>query len=181
MERNSAGFWTRVTAFGIDYLVIVAYAAILFLVTRLFSTADTNQVAAQVFQNPALFDLFAFLTLVLQVALYFALCECSMYQATWGKKRLRLCVTTLDGRRISLPRSLARSGMKFLPWQIAHSSLFHIPGWPTAVQQIPPGALAGFGIAWLLVGSYLVLLAFSASHRTLYDRLARTIVVRSKR
>ncbi len=178
MERNSAGFWARLAAFGLDYLVMAAYAAALFLVTRLFSTANTNRVTAELFQNPALFDLFAFLTLVLPVTLYFALCECSARQVTWGKQRMHLYVTTLDGGRISLPRSLARSAIKFLPWQIAHTSLFHIPGWPLAVQQIPPGALVGFGISWLLAGSYLVLLAFSRSHRTTYDLVVGTKVIK---
>ena len=49
---------------------------------------------------------------------------------------------------------------------------------PLRVQQLAYGALVGFGITWLLAGSYLILLATSRSHRTLYDRLAGTKVVK---
>ncbi len=177
---ETAGFWLRAAAFVLDYAVVAAYAGALFLVTRLFPAAEVSRAANEFLRSPALFDLFAFLILVMPVTLYFALCESSVRQATWGKRRLRLRVTSSEGARIRLPRSLVRSGLKFLPWQIAHTSLFHIPGWPFAVHQIPPGALAGLGIASLLVVSYLVMLAFDRSHRTPYDRVAGTQVTRSR-
>src|ERR1700678_1757090 len=41
--------------------------------------------------------------------LYWALCESSAWQATLGKKALRIIVTDLEGRRISFGRAVGRS------------------------------------------------------------------------
>ena len=67
--------------------------------------------------------------------------------------------------------------MEFLPWQIAHTCLFHIPGWPLAPGAPPAWVIAGFGLVWLLVISYLATLGLSKSHRTPYDRLAGSKVL----
>ena len=109
--------------------------------------------------------------MVLPVILFFALQEGSARQGTWGKRKLGLRVTRLDGRPLPLGRALVRSFAKFLPWQIAHTCIFHIPGWP------PGWAIAGFGVVRLLVISYLATLGLSKSHRTPYDRLAGSKVL----
>ncbi len=180
MRQASAGFWPRAAAFGLDYLVICAYIAFLVLATWLASLTGISKAFTGVFTSLVLFDLFAFCTLTLPVILYFTLSECSEQQGTWGKRIMHLRVTDLEGERIGLARSLARSALKFLPWQIAHTSLFHIPGWPLDVQEIPTGPVIGFGIVWFLALSYLFLLAFDKLHRTPYDWLSGTMVERIK-
>ena len=180
MTGSSGSAWRRLAAFGLDYLVIAAYVVVLTLV----SVTVTSQLSGpnpQSRTHPWLFDLLAFATLVLPVVLYFALSEASRYQSTWGKRRMGLVAITIGGQRLSTGRSLARSVVKFLPWQLAHTSLFHIPGWPGAVETIPGMAAAGLWVASLLATASVASLFVFADRRTLYDRLAGTAVVMRSR
>jgi uncharacterized RDD family membrane protein YckC len=170
-----AGFKPRIMAFLIDYVIIIGYILVLTGVTLLLLTVFPALKSGTIFANPYASDFLAFVTLVLPVLLYFALFESSAWQATPGKRRMRLKVTNLAGERISLWRAVVRAAVKLLPWQVAHTSLFHIPGWPLAVVDFPAGAAVGFGIVWVLVGVYLVMLA--TTHRPPYDLAAGSIVI----
>jgi uncharacterized RDD family membrane protein YckC len=160
----------RLAAFAWDYLVIAAYALVLSAISSLIWSRLSGRIPGGE-GNPWLYDLLAFTTLVLPVILYFAFSEASRAQATWGKRRTGLRVVSLEGTRLTISRSLLRSALKFLPWQIAHTSLFHIPGWPMAPETVPASATAGFIVSFALVAVYLVTLA-RADGRTAYDRAA---------
>jgi uncharacterized RDD family membrane protein YckC len=166
----------RLAAFGWDYLIIAAYIVVLtatsFLARRQFGDFVNPDRS-----NPGLYDLVAFLTLVLPVVLYFALSEASAAGATWGKRRMGLGVRASSGSMLTVQQSLVRSATKFLPWQIAHTCLFHIPGWPLAATAPPAWVIAGFAVVFVLVGAYLSGLLFSRTGLTPYDRAARTRVV----
>ncbi len=181
ISAQQAGLRPRLLAFALDYLLIAAYATALAAVTVAASESPLRSGLATLVATPASRDAVAFVTMVLPVILYFALQEGSARQGTWGKRRLGLRVTALGGGRLPLGRALLRSGVKFLPWQIAHTCLFHFPGWPLAPAEPPPGVIAGFGLVWLLVLGYLAPLAFGKSHRTPYDRLAGSAVVFGQR
>ncbi len=96
---------------------------------------------------------------------------------TRGKRRMGLAVISAAGDRLGTGRSVLRSTVKFLPWQIAHTSLFHIPGWPAAVDVIPATATAGLWLSSTLAAASVASLFIFADGRTLYDRLAGTRVV----
>jgi uncharacterized RDD family membrane protein YckC len=177
MSYKFAGFLPRLAAFMLDYLIIVAYMIFLTLITALLFNLGGQSIAIAISGNPYLFDLFAFLTLVLPVILYFALGECSPKQATWGKRKLKLSVCAMNGKRLSWRQSCIRSIIKFLPWQIAHTSIFHIRGWPLHAQPISIGSIFGFTLVSLLVGLYLVTVLFTKAHRTPYDWLSQAVVV----
>src|SRR5215510_660428 len=109
-----AGFLQRITAFLLDYVIILIYLAtitlLVWLLNSLFSTNDL------LFADRVRAQFVGFLLITLPVALYFASSESSNSQATWGKQRMRLKVTDYDGARISFGRSLARTVLKFIPW-----------------------------------------------------------------
>ncbi|MGN6359584.1 MAG: RDD family protein, partial [Thermomicrobiales bacterium] len=116
-----------------------------------------------------------FVSLTLPVMLYFAAQEAAPAGATLGKRALGLRVVTALGDRVSFGRALLRAGVKFLPWEIAHTALWHTPVWPANAR---PAARhwAGYGLALTLAGWYVGAL-FTGSRRPLYDRLAGTQVV----
>jgi len=174
---QSAGLRPRLFAFALDYLLIAAYVIVLTAVALLAASTPLRGLLAPLLATPASRDAVTFLSLVLPVILYFALQEGSARQGTWGKRKLGLRVTGLDGRRLPLGRALVRSLAKFLPWQIAHTCLFHIPGWPLAPGAPPAWVIAGFGLVWLLAISYLAMLGLSKSQRAPYDRLAGSKVL----
>ena len=112
-----------------------------------------------------------------RVSLYFTLQESSVRQATWGKRKLGLCVVTATGDRLSRTRAFIRALVKLLPWQLAHTSIYHIPGWPLAPEDLTPFSMVGLILVWVLVGSYALSALISKTHRTPYDWVSGAYVV----
>ncbi len=164
----------RSLAFGLDYLPIAAYLVVLVAagatLTRLSPSAEDA-----LFGGPLRGEAAGFLLVTAPVLLYFALSEASSRQATWGKRRLGLAVSDLDGRRLTRPRSVARSALKFIPWELAHACI-----WQIAFADDPssPVFTVGFTLVWVLVGANVVALLAGPTRRTVYDRLAGTVVFR---
>ncbi len=125
VHAQAASLRPRVLAFALDYIQIAAYATVLAAVTFVAAASPLQRTLAVLLATPASRDAVAFVTVVLPVILYFALQEGSARQATWGKRKLGLRVTGLDGGQLSLGRALVRSGAKFLPWQIPHLPVPH--------------------------------------------------------
>lgn len=171
-----AGLWSRCKAFGVDYLFIAAYLIALTGVVSGLRLTPLRSVLATWYVNPYSAQLTDSLLFDLPVILYFALCEASPWQATLGKRRIGLRVETSAGSRLSLPRALARIVLKFLPWEIAHTSLWHTPGWPLHSQ---PTALnyCAYASVYVLAGLYVVTMLTSRTRQPLYDRITRTRVV----
>jgi len=166
------GLGERVLAFGYDYLIIFAYLILLGIATVIGMQFASSEAWSLFFEDPFRADLIAFLVTVLPVSLYFAVSESSSAQATWGKRKRGLILVDTHGNRLSLGRALARSILKFLPWQIAHTSLFNIPGWPLSTGEMPFWVTVGLASMWILVGIYVVTLIVSKQNQTLYDRLS---------
>jgi uncharacterized RDD family membrane protein YckC len=177
-EIQYAGFGRRLKAFAFDYIPIAAYIITLFGVT-MGVTWMMNALGRPLRwpENPLVGDLIAFITLVLPVILYFTLQESSSRRATWGKRKTGLLVVNERSERLTFGRALLRSFLKFLPWQIAHTSLFHWEGLPFAPAEPAPMVMVGFGLVYLLVGIYIASALISKQHRTPYDWAAGSSVI----
>lgn len=160
-------------AFAADYVAIATYVAL--LTAAGMALRDTAALAA-LFARPARAHAMGFLTLTLPVMLYFAAFESAGMQATPGKRLLGLVVATADGDRIGFLRAFGRSTLKFVPWELSHALLWRIPRGADG-GSLPGWIVAGFVVVWALVLAYLVGLFRGPSNRTLYDRLAGTIVL----
>jgi uncharacterized RDD family membrane protein YckC len=167
----------RIAAFLLDYLIITAYIIVLIAVSVLLGFGPLRTTFQGLFANPNSGEISAFLLLVLPVILYFALFECSSWQATWGKRKIGIYVTNMQGERLSLGRSLVRSFIKFLPWELAHACLWRIPGWPLDPQTPPLIISTGLVLVWVIVGAYVISMLISKKHQTLYDMIAGSHVV----
>lgn len=111
------------------------------------------------------------MVLTLPVWLYFALTEGSAWQASVGKKVRGLQVSQVDtGERLTWGQSLWRSGIKFLPWELAHTFVWRIGVWPDGVTY------AGTSVALLLMVLFIAPLFFSPARQTVWDRVAGTAV-----
>jgi uncharacterized RDD family membrane protein YckC len=172
-----ANVWQRIGAFLLDYLIIAAYIVLLVIISFGLGFGPLRSVFRAMFADPNSSEFSAFLLLVLPVILYFALLECSSWQATWGKRKMGLCVIDTYGVRLSFPRSLVRSLFKFVPWELTHACLWRIPGWPLAPTTPSPIITAGLVLAWILVAAYLVSMLVSKKHQALYDWITGTYVI----
>lgn len=90
-EAPYAGFWKRFAALLIDLILIGVISYLLWFITPSLALAG-----------------------ILIGWLYSTVMESSRFLGTLGKKLLRLQVVDLDGERLSLPRSAARSTAKLL-------------------------------------------------------------------
>jgi hypothetical protein len=70
-----------------------------------------------------------------------------------------------------------REALRFLPWELSHAIIWRLALSATK-NSFPAWAGAGFALVYLLVFAYLVTLFFGSQHRTLYDRLAGSLVMR---
>jgi uncharacterized RDD family membrane protein YckC len=174
MTQSYAGLWVRVWAFAFDYVVIALYLVVI-TVLSLTLGAVFPDIPRILFGNPLSGQVSSFFAITLPVTLYFALLESSAWQATWGKRRKRLKVIRADGGRLSRIRSLGRTLLKFIPWELAHTCI-----WQVSFAPQEPSALitAGFVLVWILVGANVLSLSISKSHQTLYDKITEAYVVR---
>ena len=172
-----AGFGQRLVAFLLDYIVISIYIVLLVALSFGIGATPWGDGFVRLFANPISAEVTAFLLLVLPVVLYFAFFETSARQGTWGKQRLGLRVTDERGERISFGKSLLRSLLKFLPWELTHLCLWNIPGWPMNVGEVPPWIVAGLSLVWVIVFAYAASLLLSKTSQTIYDRIAGTLVL----
>src|SRR6185503_15972551 len=137
-SKSYAGFWQRVKAFALDYIIILFYLAAL---TSFFLLINSlSGVTEWLFSDRIRAQLTGFFLITLPVALYFAFGESSAQQATWGKKRMGLIVTDPEGARINFWRSLARTFLKFIPWELSHTLL-----WEISFQSLANSALINYG------------------------------------
>jgi uncharacterized RDD family membrane protein YckC len=171
-------FAKRLKAFAFDYLIICGYIIILVAVTLVVvKTTGFMGLALHWPENPLVADLIAFVTLVLPIILYFTLQESSSKQATWGKEKTGIRVVNIYGGTLTRAQAFTRSLVKLIPWQIAHTCLYHIPGWPLTVTVVPLGVIAGFVLLYVLVGIYFASALISKKHRTPYDWVAGAYVI----
>jgi uncharacterized RDD family membrane protein YckC len=174
-----AGLAIRLLAIVIDYVVVIAgYLALIFIAGRV-AAAQAPSLLPRLFQtNAVTAEVSGFFLMTLPISAYFALSESSCFQATLGKRWLGLRIVDRAGARISLGRSVARTTLKFVPWELAHAGTWQLefsPADPSTSGQV------AIGITWLLVGMAIWSLLRTATHQTWYDRLAGTLVVHAVR
>jgi RDD family. len=110
----------RIAAFAVDYVFIAAYLLVVVGAGALLRLVATG-LAANLFADPLRAELIGFLTLTVPVSLYFVIGEASPAGATWGKRRMGLRVVTSRGARLTLGRSVLRTSLKFVPWELTHA------------------------------------------------------------
>ncbi len=118
-----APFKLRIYAFLLDYILIAAYGILVlgslsFLFGSYFPSLFSN--------SPVTAQLTGFLVMTLPVSLYFILSEHSKWQGTWGKRKMGVRVVDASGRRIDMSRSIIRTAIKFLPWEVAHFCIWRL-------------------------------------------------------
>jgi uncharacterized RDD family membrane protein YckC len=168
--------WRRVAAWLLDYLVILGYLIVLTATSLGALSSPAASMFSSALTMPITAELVGFLTLTGPVILYFALCEASTWQATLGKRALGVVVVGPGGTRLPFGRTIVREVVRFLPWEMAHALI-----WPLAVpphKEPLPVTIGGFAVVYLLVFVYLISLFVGAQHRTVYDRIAGSRVMR---
>jgi len=161
-----------------DYVIISLYLVVLVGIGTALTFSPFGTIWTGVFSTPARADALAFLLTVFPVSMYFAISEAGVTGATWGKRRTGIQVVTNSGNAPGLPRTTLRAAVKFLPWQLAHTAMLHIPGFPTDSHDPPTWTVVLLSLTWLLVFVYILGIFSFSQGRTVHDLVSRTRVVR---
>ncbi|MGW4956401.1 RDD family protein [Nonomuraea sp. NPDC004186] len=151
-QAGRAALRPRLVAAGWDYLVIVAWLALLAVVFVPLYLAGVRPFDGL---GMVSIDLLITVLSVLPVGAYLTIGEAGRHQATWGKRRAGLVVATTRGKRPGAVRIVVRNVVKLLPWQCAHMAVSRLAGGHEVIIAMPllvaAYALAGISIALLLV------------------------------
>ncbi len=174
-QRNLA--LRRLLAFLVDYGVMVLFVAVLSATGfAIRAQLGLTPSAPTTFKQKLLAQALIVATVTLPIVIYFAVSESSRWQATIGKRVLRLQVKAYRGGRPPLLRTLLRAVAKFAPWELAHTGVWHVPGTPFVSEP------AAFNYAIWITATLLALWWFASlwlgDGRTPYDRIAGTVVTR---
>ncbi len=150
----------RSLAFGVDYLVIITYAGLLFLLSTALELGVYLDGKSQWVQQAV-----GFSTLTFPVFVYCTLSE-YYWGYTLGKWVFKLRVI---GRKKS--SVVWRNLLKFLPWEMAHTAVYVM-----ALEPEEPNGWIWFLAIFpqVLVGVYCLSMLHSKGIKTLYDCMAGT-------
>ncbi|WP_377892265.1 RDD family protein [Alkalihalobacillus sp. R86527] len=170
-----SAFRDRIFAFLIDYLLIALYGV---FVVGTLSVILRPYVKPLFTSSPELAELTGFVMITLPVSLYFIVSECSKWQGTLGKRKMGLRVCDKRGHRIGIGRSVRRTVVKFLPWEVAHFAIWRI---------MLPSDFSDSIIYFLLVAVNVTVLFYlfipftNKRRKNIYDWIAGTVVIEAKR
>jgi len=168
-----APYKIRIYAFLIDYLVIIVYGV---FVVGTISIIFRSHVSPLFLNSPVTAELTGFIMITLPVSLYFALSESSKWQGTFGKRKMGVRVANDVGDRIGISRSIFRTTIKFLPWEIAHFGIWRLILTTHYSEMTILIILSIVNIAILI---YLITPLTNKSRKNVYDWIAGTKVVQS--
>lgn len=158
----------RLIASGWDYLVILGWLAAL----GLAFLAGLRPFAPLAGAPMPAYDLLIAALTVVPVWGYLVVTEAGRAQASWGKRRARLVVTTSAGARPGTGRIMARNAVKLLPWQLAHLGMARL--W-YGTSDLGFGGVA-LVLCYALAGGTLALLLARRDRAALHDLVAGTRV-----
>jgi uncharacterized RDD family membrane protein YckC len=167
----------RIPAWLLDYLLIVAYLVMVTVATLALQASPARAGFNDAMSRPLTAELLGFCLLTLPVVLYFALSEGSSLRATLGKRALGLAVVDRNGGRLPVWRALLREAVRFLPWELSHAVLWRVALSPGG-GSFSAWMVIDLGVVYTLVLVYLATLFIGRQHRTVYDRIAGSIVIR---
>ena len=125
-QVDTASPWQRIAAYFVDYFVFVLpLIGLLTLASWAFSSFDISPFSDNAWLNHGI----GILVLTVPVVLYFAVSEASRFQATVGKRFMKVSVEDISGQRTTLKQTAVRAVVKFLPWEFFHTILWHWEGW----------------------------------------------------
>ena len=166
-----APFKIRVYAFLLDFFVIAIYGI---FVVGTISFVFRPYIESLFSSSPVTAELAGFVMITLPVSLYFILCDCSKWQGTLGKKKMGISVVDGFRQRIGIGRSVVRTVIKFLPWEVAHFGIW---------QLMLPSTLSEMTVLIILNAVNLAILVYfivpltNKKRKNVYDWVASTEVI----
>ena len=164
-EKMKKLIFRRLIAYGLDYIIVVAYALFLFGVTVLL---NVNELAL----TPVSGQFLGFISLTLPVFLYFFLSERGSRSATIGKRIMNISVCSQSDN--GNPRIFQRNILKFLPWEIAHTGVHWIVFYSKYENDVPIWVWTLLILPQIIMVIYLFSIIASKGESSIYDKIANS-------
>lgn len=162
----------RLKAFLFDYVLILLYMLAVFVVSVLLFPSLQN-----LFQGSLIIaQLTGFLVITLPVSLYFILCDSTLVGQSFGKKKMGIQVVDRYSEQLSIPRSIVRTMLKFLPWEMSHFLVYRLVN--LGEQSVPLHLSMIGGAIYVLIFAYILTAIFTRKKQSLYDLVCRTQVIK---
>lgn len=170
----ASGVIARGIAYSIDCVCVFA----LFAVTQLLLFSPLRSligITDDWFSSGFNTESYTIVTISIPAWLYFSLLESSRWQATPGKRFVRLTVVDKVSRtRLAFPKSLMRTIIKLLPWELAHlGNNLPQPIW----YAEDPGFRIAFVFSGILMAVYVAVILINPQRQCIHDMLAKTQVM----
>lgn len=169
-----APFKRRIYAFLIDYLIIAGYGT---FIVGTISVIFRPFIQPMFSSSAVTAQLTGFFLITLPISLYFVLCESSTWQGTIGKKKMGIQVVNNIGQRMNIWRSITRTAIKLLPWEVAHFAIWRLM-LPSNFSEIT--LLIILSAVNLAIIIFLITPFTNKQRKIVYDWIAKTQVILKK-
>lgn len=158
----------RLLAFAIDYLIIILYGTLLFLVT--ISIIDISKFSTESY-SPIKGQFIGFFTMTLPVFMYNFLLENSQYRGGVGKQIMRIAVIKSGYKKQNI---FIRNFVKFLPWEIGHLGVHWAMYYSSRNQATPNWVWVVLILPQIIMVIYFTSLILSKGESSFYDKIAHS-------
>ncbi|MCL4561067.1 MAG: RDD family protein [Chloroflexi bacterium] len=168
-------FLRRIFAFILDAVilflgVVITQAAMLLVGIN----PVVRQMQAGIAVSGSTLHLWVTATTTLPFILYFAIMHSSGWQATLGKRVMRIKVTTVYNERTSFQRGVLRAVVTLIPFEVNHTIIFNIGyGNPAMVGYLIPALVFFYG----LIAAYIASIFLTRRHQSLDDLVSGTVTI----
>lgn len=119
MDDKSPSLRDRLRSWGWDYLLILAWLAVVFVIVGIPQLLGWIDLAG-IWTDPFYADVAVTVLTVIPYLAYLVVTESGRWQATVGKQRAGLVVSTIAEEKPTTWQVLVRNVVKVLPWQLGH-------------------------------------------------------------
>lgn len=169
---NNAKFLLRFKAFMIDYMLILVYLVVIFLLNGLIFPSlqgfFTGSLVVAQFTG--------FLMVTLPVSIYFIISDSVIGGQSVGKKKMGIQVVDKNGDPLSVIQITFRTVLKFLPWELSHYLVYRLVY--LGDGEVPFNYYLIGGLIYVLIFTYILTAIFTKKKQSLYDIIVKTQVIK---
>lgn len=166
-------FIERTLAYLIDCLIAFAVVMLIIQWAILSHVRESFGITDIWLQSSINIQLYVLTSISIPVWIYFAYFDSEKSKGTFGKRIFKLEVKNNKNQKIDFWKSLGRTILKLLPWEIAHIGVI----FPTPIyyENEPSVRILSY-IGLLLFAIYVISIWTDSRKRTIYDKVVGTIV-----
>ncbi len=172
-ELEPANIIRRGAAFLLDSLLILVFA--LFVLLLSIGVDSIIPFHAKMEQSYLFRHAISLVTLTLPVILFFTALEKGKHRATPGKKWMEIKLSETGERSSCLLRNI----LKFLPWEIAHTTYHLYPDFFLTGEITGIGEVFGISLSYLLMLIYIATVLFRRDKKAPHDLISGTQVIKN--